>query len=158
MKHYAALALCLFLFSCAERGSNPPGCAPASGWHVGSILNSSGAYLMLAGVGALAIGLLAFGASFLTEFIPQRIRAACIFVAELGAGCIAIGSALVWLGNHPWLLAVAIAAVAVAFALRYHRLIARWLGLRTPPQPNLRKAVVLASSQPVEVTTTIPKA
>lgn len=141
------LAIVLVLCACHQRGDLQPGCPQAAGWHVGSIINSSGAYLMLAGITALVAGLLAFGSSFFTAFIPDRIRGICIFVAEIGACCIAIGAALVWIGNNPWVLGVAIALVAAALGLRYRRVIARWLGVPARRAP----AIVLASSHPVTV-------
>lgn len=84
---------------------------------------------MLAGITAISLGLLAFGASFLTALIPERLRHLFLFVAEVGVGALFIGAALVWLGEHPWLIAAVYGLVGLALVVRGRVRIAGWLRL-----------------------------
>lgn len=132
MRYLPFLLAIAFLCSCESRGSLPGESAQTAGFHVGAILNSSGAYLMLAGISAIALGLLAFGASFLTAFIPQGLRHLFLFIAECGVGALLIGAGLVWLGEHPWIIAIIYGLVGLALLVRGRMYIARWLHLPTP--------------------------
>lgn len=131
------LALMIFislaLAGCGDstRGLNLPG-SSTGGFNVGNILNSSGAYVMLAGISAIVLGLIAFGASFLTALIPERLRHLFLFIAEIGVCAVLVGAALVWLGEHPWIIAAIDGLVGLALVVRGRMHIARWLRLSPP--------------------------
>lgn len=159
MRNFLALSFVLVvllaLASCdGARGSLPSGGATPHGFHVGAILNSSGAGFMRVGIATVTIAILAFGASFFTAFIPERLRSAFLFAAEIGGAMLVIGAGFVWLGEYPYLIAVIYGLVGLALVVRFRMYIARWLHLpATPAAAPVAPAVAVAQQPDTPVAT-----
>lgn len=129
MKYLLLIAAVLLLCSCGEfRGSLPGGSTSAGGQHVGDILCSIGVYALWAGSTAVFVAGLGAIASVVpyTALFVAPFRGYLAELGILGVGAILIGSSFVYVGDHPWIIAVTSAVVALAAAVRYR---ARWLPL-----------------------------
>ena len=123
-------AIVLMLAGCGDSArSLPSGGASSGGLHVGPILDAAGAYLTWAGAAAVTLGLLAFAASFFSvlSVILGGFREWFLEAAILGIAAIVVGASFIYLGNHPGLLCIPVAVVAVALAIRYHSFLAKWV-------------------------------
>lgn len=123
------LILALFVAGCSFRAEPP---------HVPTVAEticSWGSWVLGSGIACLGLGVVArllikfaaasiFGvvAGIALDFVPFGV------FASFGATGITIGAALTYLGNHPWILALAIVLTGVAFALHHLDDIRRWLG------------------------------
>ena len=126
---FLAVAISMLAGCGSDARSLPSGGASSGGLHVGPILDSAGAYLTWAGAAAVTIGLLAFAASFFSilSVILGGFRDWFLEAAVLGVAAIVVGASFIYLGNHPWLLCIPVAVVAVALAIRYHSFLATWV-------------------------------
>lgn len=133
MKSYAP---CLLIFigflltGCGDARGSLPGGSPPHGQHVAGTFLALGDLLTWAGGCALAFGLLACAATFFpwTAFLSV-FRSAFVEISVLGLGAALVGSAFLWVGDHPWVLGVTIGLVVLALAYRYRGWLVVALGM-----------------------------
>ena len=135
----AVLVLCMS--SCGDaRGLVPP----VDAHTVGAQFSNIGEYFLW--IGALALGLgvaLWFIAEFaaettfglLAKFIPIRVA------WSIGVAGTSIGSAYVWLGEHPYLFGAVCFLAAVAVAIHHWPDIRRWCNFRSAVNAILQKTI-----------------
>lgn len=131
MKHiiWPLILVCLFIAGCDDARSVPSEHRHGHLPTVGDTIGHVGTWVTIAGSAALAAGILAFAASFFpwTSFLAI-FRTAIIEAIALGFAAILVGSSFLWLGAHPWLIAVVIALVGAGLAWRYRRTVCRFFG------------------------------
>ncbi len=119
----ACAAVAVVLLGCDDaRGSNPEG-GPTH--EVGSTLVSVGLYFTYAGSAALGLGFLGVVACFVMPAIAG-FRELLSDIAVIGLASILLGSSFIWLGNHAWLLAVAVGLLCAFLLYRYWPRIVRF--------------------------------
>ncbi len=112
---FAAAALACFLFGCADsRGPNHG----ESKTGVGETLVSIGLYFTWAGSFVLGLGVLGIVACFVMPALVT-FRELLGDIAVIGLAAVLLGSSFIWLGNNPWILAVAIGLLAAFLLYRY---------------------------------------
>ena len=109
----------LFLCACTTGRGALPAPHPVE---VGATLLSIGSLFTWAGSSAIGIGLLGVVAC---AFFPAigLLRVYLEELAALGFASVLLGCSFIWLGNHAWLLAVAIGLLICLIAFRYRRFI-----------------------------------
>lgn len=98
-----------------DRGSNQ-GESGQTG--VGETLVSIGLWFTWAGSFALGIGFIGRVASFVMPALAP-FREILGDIAVVGLASLLLGSSFVWLGNNPWVLAVAVGLLAAFLLYRY---------------------------------------
>lgn len=120
------------LCGCDARPSSPISDAPPS---AGSILAEAGRwilYLGLASIGAGIVGkVLGIFPATAAYFKPFGTIADEAIV--LGIAALLMGSCVVWIGVHSWIIYATAAVVLVVYALRHRSLLASWLGITSSP-------------------------
>ncbi len=91
---------------------------------VGETLVSIGFYFTWAGSIALGIGFLGVVACFVMPAIAG-FRELLGDIAVIGLASVLLGSSFIWLGNNPWVLAVAIGLLVAFLVYRYWPRVAR---------------------------------
>lgn len=139
MKYIVLVFLAILLSGCDwpfARGVVPPDCPHNP--TVGCTLVSIGQYLIWAGGAAVAAGLLACAASFIPAIAAfcGALRSLFLEIVLLGFVAILVGSAFLWIGNHPWVLAVVIGAVCLAALYRYRRALFALLRIKKEVKSN----------------------
>lgn len=110
-----AVVLLLLLNGCSDaRGSNPG----ENETGVGETLVSIGLYFTWAGSAVVGLGLLGLVACFVFPAIAA-FREFLGDIAVIGLASILLGSSFIWLGNHTWLLAVAVGLLCAFLLYRY---------------------------------------
>lgn len=130
---FALLALLVVLLcGCFSqpRGSNPEG----SGTGVGETLVSIGFYFTWAGSLALGLGFLGVVACFVFPAIAA-FREFLGDIAVVGLASVLLGSSFIWLGNHTWLLAVAVGLLLLFLGYRYWPRVVRFLRRQKAVKP-----------------------
>jgi hypothetical protein len=134
------MLISIFLISCGDAARVVhPGAAPDEG--VGSTLQAIGHLGMWAGalgVAACSLAMLASVLSIVSSFLG--IRPFLVDGIVLSAALLLVGASFDFLGEHPWLLGVALGLVGALLLIRYRLIIERDLGI-APAVPAPAPAV-----------------
>ncbi len=135
---WIVLIACLLLVGCEWpfiRGPLPPDCGRNP--TVGCTLATLGQYFVWAGGLAVAAGFLACAATFIPAVaaLAGTLRSLFMEIALMGVAAILVGSAFLWVGNHPWVIAVVIGALALAAGYRYRRFLFTLLRIKKTGKP-----------------------
>ena len=135
---FAILGATMLLVGCSFRADQP---APPP--TLGETILSWGHWILGAGIASLGLGVVArllvrfavtgiagWAASFILGLIPFPA------LASIGAGSVATGAAFIYLGQHMWLLVLALVATGVALALHHLADIRDWLHPSPAPVPS----------------------
>ena len=110
-----AAILLMLLTGCGDaRGSNHG----EDETSVGETLVSIGLYFTWAGSAVVGLGLLGLVACFVFP-ATAAFREFLGDIAVIGLASILLGSSFIWLGNHTWLLAVAVGLLLALLLYRY---------------------------------------
>ena len=108
--------LAVLLSSCGDgRGSNP---GDGDRVEVGETLVSIGLWFTWAGSAAIGLGVLGLVACVVFPAIAG-FREFLGDIAVVGLASLLLGASFIWLGNHPWVLAVAVGLCAAFLLYRY---------------------------------------
>lgn len=157
----------LLLTACGhDRGSVPPTGSLGSGSQlggVGSILQEIGSIFLWAGasvVGAAVVALIASFIPFFSGFL-SGLRTLLVDGIVIGISILLLGASFTYLGEHPWILALAIGLIGALLLVRYRLIIERDLGItqtQTITSPTVPGAPVVAQSvtAPVSAPVSLP--
>jgi Ca2+/Na+ antiporter len=108
--------LAVLLSGCGDdRGANRGG---ADQTEVGETLVSIGLLFTWAGSAAIGLGVLGLVACLVFPAIAA-FREFLGDIAVVGLASLLLGTSFIWLGNHPWVLAVAVGLLAAFLGYRY---------------------------------------
>ncbi len=121
----------LALAGCWPWGSVRGPCESGNVPTVGCTIGGIGSWFTWVGGVALGLAALALAASFFPAIalVATPFRIYLIEAIALSFACVLVGSALLFLGAHPWLLGVALGVVVLGLCWRYRARLRRLLGL-----------------------------
>lgn len=121
----------LALTGCWPWGSVRGPCEPGSIPTIGCTIGSLGSWFTWSGGIVMGFAALALAASFFPAVAIwlSPIRLYIVEAIALGFAAVLVGSALLFLGAHPWLLGVTLGLVVLGLCWRYRSRLRRLLGL-----------------------------
>jgi len=134
------LGMLLLLVGCgSDRGSVPPG-PTTTGQHVAAIVSSIGLASIYIGTVATAIGGIALLASTFIAFLAP-FRKLIGDLTAVGTCGLLVGTCILYVGEHPWIVPASIAAILVGLIVRFHGTFAQWFA-----NPTVAKVVAVVET------------